>query len=463
MSAVIGTLRATLRPRGTALFWGFYLFLTTIAVLFLHVARDPQSGKVMAMVLGFAAWMGWLLFLARLWQLQQHAESLCLSGGRRHVERAALLLTLLGTAAPALLLVQLGAPPGWALLCQLLSVAIALVYLLLTPTMGILLVLALSVLPLFLGQWLKPLLPDADALFLSLWALLGVLLAIGLPRWRRLIRSAPTDAGNAPQVVAIAERGLSGSNEQLNDPTSQWVGRGDACIPHAAGPRHRLLSLSILLCGPMAPLGWKNYLRSSAWMLVAVGLLAVLALSEAPERSGPSHSLVVLLGVWSLAVPLTLITRLRGVWHGDGHALAEVALLPGLCRSRGAWLQLAGAIMFTTGFRLLLPALLIGLLLTIREQTISAALWLYAVALWSLCLICALLALARRRGPWATILLYAGVSLVLIGVIGALLAGYDYGTTVVWKLLLPVTAGVLVLARLGWRYPAIGRPWVQPW
>jgi hypothetical protein len=405
--------------------------------------------------------MGWLLFLSRLWQLQQQAESLQLPGARSQVERAAMLLALLGTSLPALLLIALGVPPGWALLSQWLALSVSLLYLMLTPTFGILLLVAVGVLPMWLGKPLLVWLPAGQALHLGLWALVVGFLAVGLSRWRVMLRWSGGTGWNAPQVISMAERGLTGSRSQREDPTAHWVSGADASVPAAAGPARRTLSLSLLLCGPLAPLGWRNYLRGSVWMLLAVGFLGLLALSADPGRSGPRYALITLLGIWSMAVPLTLITRLRQLWRDDGHALAEAALLPGLGGSGSGWWRLIAVLLHTTSYRLFLPALLIsGLLLTQSGDPAALAVPL-GVALWAMLLICALLPLAQRRSAWGGFLLYAGMALVLIGVLGALIAGGRLGAGL-WFGLALLSALVLLLASAGWAWPPRGRALEQP-
>lgn len=289
-----------------------------------------------------------------------------------------------------------------------------------------------------------------------------LLLAVGLRRWRRLMHGAATSGWNAPQVIAIAERGSAGSPSPRRDSTAHWVSRRGVRLPSGAGPDRPLLALAILLCGPMAPLGWRNYLAGSAWMILAIGFLGALALFGDPGRSGPGHGLGILLGVWAMAVPLTLISRLRGLWRDDGDGLAEAALLPGIAPPSGSWWQMATVLLLTAGYRLALPVALICGLLVMRANDWSAPLLPLAVALWSLLLSCALLPLARRRSAWAGFLLYAGMSLVLIGVVAVLIGAPDHGASLASTLLLPLTGPVLLLAVAGWAWPTRGRPLVQP-
>lgn len=462
MSAIGGTLRATLRLRGTVFFWGFFGFLLALVTVVLQFGDAQKAGPVAAAILGFAAWMGWLLFLSRFWQLQQQAESLQLPGARRQVERAAMLFALLGTSLPAALLIALGVSPGWALLSQWLALSVSLLYLMLTPTMGILLLILVSVLPLWLGKPLLASLPAGQALQIGLWTLVLLFLAIGLPRWRKVMGWTGGASWNAPQVISMAERGLTGSRSQREDVTAHWVSSAGATVPAAAGPGHRSLALSILLCGPLAPLGWRNYLRGSAWMLLAIGFLGLLALTADPGRSGPRHALLAMLGVWSMAVPLTLITRLRQLWRDEGHALAEAALLPGLAAAGRNWWSLMVMLLQTTGYRLALPAVLITALVALQAGDPAAPLRPLAVAVWALLLSCALLPLARRRSGWAGFLLYSGMALVLVGVLGALIAGDELGSALWPRLLLPLSLPVIVLALAGWLWPPRGHALVQP-
>lgn len=462
MSALSGSLRATLRMRGTWIFWIFYVFLLLVSLPILARTGTPQPVMVIAALLGFAAWMGWLLFLSRLWQLQQQAESLGFPGARASVERAAVLMVLIGTSLPVVLLYPFGAAPGWILLGQWAALALALLYLMLTPTLGVLLVLAVSVLPVLAVEWLRPLMPDADSAFYGLWALVALFLLIGASRWRRLLNAPPAPGWNAPQVIGMAERGLSGSRAQTDDPTLHWVSGSGAELPAGAGPQRPALALSVMLCGPLAPLGWRNYLRGSGWMLLAIGFLGALSLTEDPISKGPGFGLLALLGVWSLAVPLTLITRFRQLWRDEGHALAEAALLPGLARTSGSWWQMARVVLLTTAYRLALPAVLICLLLAIRDGDPMAPLLPLATAAWALLLTCCLLPLARRASAAASFLLYAAVALILIGVIATLVGAADYGIGAWWRLQLPLSIPVLLLALAGWRWPRTGQALVKP-
>jgi hypothetical protein len=465
MNAVAATLRATLRLRGALLFWLFYGFLLMLAVLFLVAGGEAaQKGALLpVLVLAFASWMGWMLFLSRLWQLQRHAESLQLPGARRDSERAALLLVLAGIGLPTLLLVALGAPLGWTLLGQCLAFATVLVYLMVTPAVGAFLLLGLSVLPLLGGKWLRPLLPDHDTLFHALWALVALLVAVGLPRWRALMRQSGEAGWNAPQVISLAERGLSGSRVREDDPSMQWLSRsGDARVGRHAGPGYPHLAAAIVLAGPLAPLGWRNYLRNTGWMLLAIGVLGLFALSGASEGRGPQAALVALLAVWSLLVPFTLIARLRQLWQDEGHGLAEASLLPGLQRGAGSWPALAGSVLYTTLYRLALPVLLVMLLIAIKAGDARAPLLPALVSVWSILLCMSLLPLARRRGMLAGFLLYLGIGVVVVGVLVAQFFAATWGSEVLWRVLLPVSAPVLLLAAAGWRLPRPGCPLVQP-
>lgn len=462
MSALAGILGATLRLRGTLLFWCFFALLSLLSAAMLQFGDASKAAPLVAMLLAFVAWMGWLLFLSRLWQLQQQAESLQLPGARRSVEWAAVLFALVGTSFPSLLMIALGVPPGWALLSQWLSLSTALLYLMLTPAFGVLLLVVVAGMSKVVGRPLQALLPEGEALQAGLWLMVSIFLLIGLLRWRRLLRWSGDAGWNAPQVITMAERGLSGSPKQHEDSTSHWISSTGARVPGAAGPGQRILSLSVLLCGPLAPLGWRNYLQGSAWMLLAIGFLGLLALTADPGRSGPRHALMAMLGVWSMAVPLTLITRLRQLWRDDGHALAEAALLPGLAGGGNGWGVLIGMLLQTTAYRLLLPAVLVTVLIALQAADWTAALRPLAVATWALLLSCTLLPLARRRSTWAGFWLYAGMGLVLIGVLGALIAGEQLGAALWPRLLLPVSVPVLAIAVAGWRWPPRGHALVQP-
>ena len=462
MSALAGTLRATLRLRGTLLFWIFFGLLSLLSVAMLQFGDAAKAAPLVAMILGFAAWMGWLLFLSRLWQLQQHAESLQLPGARRNAEGAAVLFVLVGTSLPSLLMIALGVPSGWALLSQWLSLSTALLYLMLTPAFVVLLLVVVVAMSKVLGRPLQALLPEGEALHAGLWLMVSIFLFVGVLRWRRLLRWSGDAGWNAPQVITMAERGLSGRPTQHEDPTVHWISSAGARVPASAGPVRPTLSLSVLLCGPLAPLGWRNYLQGSAWMLLAIGFLGLLALTADPGRSGPRHALLAMLGVWSVAMPLALITRLRKLWRDEGHGLAEAALLPGLVTPERNWLSLVLMVLQTTGFRLLLPAVAISLLVILRTGDPTAPLPLLGVAGWALLLCCAFLPLARRRSVWAGFLLYTGISLVLIGVIAALVASEHMGVGIWQGLLLPLSIPVLMLALAGWAWPPRGRALVQP-
>jgi hypothetical protein len=163
-----------------------------------------------------------------------------------------------------------------------------------------------------------------------------------------------------------------------------------------------------------------------------------------------------------MAVPLTLISRLRHLWRDDGDGMAEAALLPGAGRQGGSWAQLWGVLLLTTGYRLALPMLLICALLVLRSGQWTAPLLPVGVALWALLSSCALLPLARRRSGGAGFLLYAGMALVLIGVIAVLIGAEGHGASVWWKLIPALSLPILLLAIAGWAWPPRGRPLVQP-
>lgn len=116
----------------------------------------------------------------------------------------------------------------------------------------------------------------------------------------------------------------------------------------------------------------------------------------------------------------------------------------------------------TTGYRLLLPALLITFLVALQAGDWTAPLRPLAVAAWALLLSCALLPMARRRSAWAGFLLYAGMALVLVGVLGALIAGEQLGVGIWTALLLPLSLPVLLISVTGWLWPPHGRALVQP-
>jgi hypothetical protein len=462
VNAVFGTLRATLRLRGTVFFWTFYGVLLALTVPILTIVPSANAGVVAAGILGFAAWMGWLQLLARLWQLQRHAESLQLPAARKHCERAGLLLGVLGTSLPALLLIALGAPPGWSLLAQWLALSTALVYLMVTPTAGVLLLIVTSVLPALLVKQLQALAPDPDQVFVALLVFAAAMLGVGLSRWRRLLVHAPAPGWNAPQVVNMAERGLMTESAQGENPSPSWLGDNRARIDANVGPGTPLRSLALLLCGPMAPLGWRSYLRSSSWMLLAIGFLGALMLSESGATRGPAMGLTALLGFWTLSVLLSLVTRLRQLWHGEGHGLAEAALMPRLATGGGRWPQLAQSLIYTTLYRLSLPALLIAVLMALKTGQPTAALPTLLICAWALLLICCLLPLARRRGGLAGFGLYSGIALVLVASLAAQLLAAEHGVIGMLWVLPAAALPVLTLAAVGWRLPRPGRPLLQP-
>jgi hypothetical protein len=462
VNAAIGTLRAALRPRGMLFFWAFYSLLLALTVPMLSFVASPNAGLVAAGLLGFAAWMGWLQVLARLWQQQRHAESLRLPAARRSCERAGLLLALVGTSLPALLLTALGAPPGWSLLAQWLALASALIYLMVTPMTGVLLLIVTCVLPAMWLKQLQALSPDPERIFVALALLAAAMLGIGLSRWRRLLVHAPAPGWNAPQVVNMAERGATSELEQGQGSSPAWLGDNRAHIDAHVGPGTPIRALALLLSGPLAPLGWRSYLRSSSWMLLAIVLLGALMLSEDTAARGPARGLSALLGFWTLSVLLSLITRLRQLWHGEGHGLTEAALMPKLATDGGRWPLLAQALIYTTFYRLWLPALLIGVLIALKTGQPTAALPTVLICAWALLLICCLLPLARRRGGLAGFALYTGIALVLVGSLLAQLLVAERGiASMLWAL--PAAAlPVVMLAAWGWRRPRPGRPLLQP-
>ncbi|MCK7594913.1 hypothetical protein [Pseudomarimonas salicorniae] len=462
MSAMTGTLRATFRLRGTVLFWLFYVLMAGIAVLLLTVGGEGASGAFVPFMLALPAWMGWILFLPRLWQLQQHAESLGLSGGRRQVESATLLLGIVGTLLPSLLLILLGAPVSWTLLAHCLAFSAGIAFLVLTPVMGVLLLVAIIAVPPWLRKAWGPDLGEGAGFMALLWFLVAAMLAMGLQRWRRTMQMTGAAGRASPQVQSIAERGRTGGRVEPQDPSLNWVDEKGARVPRSAGPGSRLLSMSVLLCGPLAPLGWRNYLTGSGWMLLAVGFLASIALGGENTHRGPDAALLAIIGIWSLAIPLTLITRLRGLWRDEGHGLAEAALLPGLAAARRPWWQLVAMLVFTTAYRLAFPAILVALMLMYRSGGFETALLSLGVAAWALLMTCSLLPLARRRAAIAGFLLYVGVTALLVGGAVALVVGSDSGFAVLHTVLLPFSLPVAVLAFLGWLLPSPARPLVQP-
>lgn len=462
MNAAVAPLRAALRPRGMLFFWAFYSVLLALTVPMLTLVASPNAGRVAAGLLGFAAWMGWLQVLARLWQLQRHAESLQLPAARQRCERAGLLLALFGTSLPALLLTALGAPPGWSLLAQWLALASALIYLMVTPMTGVLLLIVTCVLPAMWLKQLQALSPDPERMFVALALLAAAMLGIGLSRWRRLLERAPLPGWNAPQVVNMAERGATAEVEQGQGSIPSWLGDNRARIDAPVGPGTPIRALALLLSGPLAPLGWRSYLRSSSWMLLAIVLLGALMLSEDTATRGPAMGLSALLGFWTLSVLLNLITGLRQLWHGEGHGLAEAALMPNLATNGGSWPLLARSLIYTTLYRLSLPAVLIAVLMALKSGQPMAALPTLSICAWALLLVCSLLPLARRRSGLAGFALYAGIAWILVGALAAQMLAAEHGIAgMVWTL--PAAAlPVLMLAAVGWRTPKPGRPLVQP-
>ena len=462
MNAAVGTLRAALRPRGMLFFWAFYSLLLALTVPMLTLVSSPNAGLVAAGLLGFAAWMGWLQVLARLWQLQRHAESLQLPAARRRCEHAGLLLVLVCTSLPALLLTALGAPPGWSLLAQWLALASALIYLMVTPMTGVLLLIVTCVLPAMWLKQLQALSPDPERMFVAMALLAAAMLGIGLSRWRRLLVDAPAPGWNAPQVVNMAERGATSEVEQGQGSSPAWLGDNRAHIDAHVGPGTQIRALALLLSGPLAPMGWRSYLRSSSWMLLAIVLLGALMLSEDTAARGPARGLSALLGFWTMSVLLSLITRLRQHWHGEGHGLAEAALMPKLAAGGGRWPLLAQALIYTTFYRLWLPALLIGVLIALKTGQPAAALPTLLICAWALLLICCLLPLARRRGGLAGFALYAGIALVLVASLAAQVLAAEHGVFGMLWVLPAAALPVLTLAAVGWRLPRPGRPLLQP-
>ena len=458
MNAIVGVLRATFRLKGTLLFWCFYALLFVLAALILLHASEGKGAYVAVSALSFSSWLGWFIFFPRLWQLQRHAEAAQLPAARATHERCIALLCLLGTALPACLLSALGADPLWAWLAPLLSMAVALLYLMVSAATGIGLIVAFSLLPLMSKRF-----PALDLVTGEYSIALFLLLAIAMLgycafRWRALMQVSADSGWNIPQIIKLSERADLAIGDERNDPARHWMSSGTSLIGERLGPNTPIRSLAILLCGSLAPLGWRNYLRNAAWMSVAVMLLTLLSMSEEPGTRGPGFGLLILLSIWALAIPATLITRLRQEWSGSGHALAEAFLLPGMVNPRLSWLQVIQAVLYTSVYRLSLPAVLVFAALGYTTDSLQAGLQTVLVSAWALLLSLSLLPLAQRQGALASFLLYALLGLIVVGLIGTHLIIAQQGPWPIPMLLPIVSAVVLFAAALGGLLPRSQSP-----
>lgn len=445
MNAYLGIARATFRLKGTLLYWIFCAVMALFAVAI--GSWSPVAGAAMVAVicLSLASWMGWFLFLQRLWQLQRHAEALQLPGARRRHETATLLIGLLGTGIPAVLLTAIGAEFQQAWLAMLLSLSTAGLYLMIRAATGVGLII------------LSVLIPGAVKLFPALgsfmqqhdiglqYLLAACSLLISVRRWRSTMQVNGDTGWNVPQIVQLTRHGGIDVKADRDDPARHWMSTQVSDLTHRVGPNTPVRSLAILLCGSMAPVGWRSYLRGASWMSAAIVLLALLAMSNEDSSKGPGFGLLILLSIWALAIPATLITRLRQEWAGDGQALAEAFLLPGLVKPQFSWLQVMAAALYTSVYRLSLPALLVFAALSLISGSVAVSGPAVLVASWAMLLSISLLPLAQRQGGLATFALYALLGLIVITVIAVHVWAASHGFWPI-PLILPITTGVVLLA-----------------
>lgn len=142
-----------------------------------------------------------------------------------------------------------------------------------------------------------------------------------------------------------------------------------------------------------------------------------MALVFKPESKGPVAALVVLIGAWSLGVPLTLLTRLRREWREGGQALSEAALLPALHRDDHSWIQAGLAVLATAIYRLWLPSLLTLGVLVLKRDIVDGAAGVWLTAWWGCLMMVLLLPVAQRQGALGGAAYYVLCVLVALGVI----------------------------------------------
>ena len=205
MSAVLGILRAAFRLKGSAVWWSFYLALLAVAWLLQGRSQAEEAARIAPVVAAIGAWMGWCLFLPRIWQLQRHAESLQLPAAERAHPTALVVLGLLGCTAPAFLLALQGANFLVVLVHQLAALASAMLYLLATPILGAVLLAGL-----FLAMWAANQWIPLDRVSETQWILVMggfalVAFAINARLWRRVMTWEGPEGWSTPQMVSMTQ------------------------------------------------------------------------------------------------------------------------------------------------------------------------------------------------------------------------------------------------------------------
>lgn len=459
MSAHLGVLRAVFRLKGTLLFWCFSAGLSGVVVAAANYASATEATRVAMMTVAMVTWMGWFLFLPRLWQLQKHAEESQLPGARRVHEQSGALMGVAGIVVPTLLLVLgVGADPGWTMLVLAAAMAAAALHLMLNPAIGVLLIASSVLIPVAFKQWpaLRDLIMERG--FAALASVTILMFWVSIRRWRSTMLADPNAGWRAPQVAQLAQRGDISISDERNDPARHWMSIGASPLTQQVGPNTPIRSLAVLLGGSLAPLGWRSYLKSTSWMAAAIAFLTLLSLNGNQGAKGPGFGLLIMLSVWSLAIPATLIMRLRQEWGGSGQALAEAFLLPGLVNPRFSWLQVMGAMLYTSAYRLSLPAAMVVGAATLTSGTITLGLVTVLIALWALMMTISLFPLAQRQSGPASFALYSLMGIIVITVIAAHLIIENRG---IWPipLVLPITTAVVLLgAALGGLLPKSQSP-----
>jgi hypothetical protein len=457
MNAPFAIARAAFRLKGTLLYLIFAALLAAAALFISAAAPSPNTHKATAMLLGMAAWMGWFVYLPRFWQLQHHAETLQLPAARMRHERATVLFGLLGTMLPALALFATGVPLHWALLAMLLALAAALLHLL-TTAAGIAFIAPALLLPIT-ARFFPQLLPLLSAQAFPL-LLLGtaVCLVLSLRRWRSSMHVSAEAGWRVPQIVLLSQRDNLGITDQRQDPMRQWMGTQASPLDGRVGPDTPIRSLAVLLCGSMAPLGWCSYLRSTAWMSVATLFLVTLSVAGDEQGKGLGFALPILLSIAAMAIPMTLIMRLRLEWSGSGQGLAEAFLLPGLIHPGFSWPQVMAAMLYTTVYRLSLPAAMVFVALAISTGGLQTGMLTLAIAGWGLLLSLTLLPLAQRQGGLATFLLYLLLGLVVLSLVAVHMIIDHRGLWPIPPIITIASAVILLSAVLGGLFPRSQSP-----
>lgn len=239
MNAVRGILWAVFRLKGSLVWWSFYISLTAVALAMLAFKRSDQVTMAALMIGSMGAWMGWCLFLPRLWQLQRHAESLQLPAATASHARALLTLGALGCLVPAALMSGFGAPAGLALLFQVSSLASAMLYLLLTPLSGALLLAGLFGVGWLLDRWL-PIGSITEAQWIGLLGGTSIAAFAASGRlWRRTMRQGGAAGWSTPQISAMAQDLAQPIEDPAGDPAAHWVSTSGSRVDASVGPGGR--------------------------------------------------------------------------------------------------------------------------------------------------------------------------------------------------------------------------------